>query len=101
MNRIDIFIPYIVTFIAYVVIMNIIAAVQYYRDKKRAENNQWRIRESNLLLIGLLGSIGALIAMKKFHHKTKKWYFWAVNIIGLVLEMAISIFILVLIFISK
>ncbi|MDE6775780.1 MAG: DUF1294 domain-containing protein, partial [Ruminococcus sp.] len=65
MNRIDIFIPYIVAFIAYVVIMNIIAAVQYYNDKKRAENNQWRIRESHLLLFGLLGSIGALIAMKK------------------------------------
>ncbi|MDE5764927.1 MAG: DUF1294 domain-containing protein [Ruminococcus sp.] len=85
----------IIIFIVYTIIINIITLVQYYRDKKKAKNNQWRIKESTLLFLGIFGgSIGAVAGMKKFHHKTKKWYFWAVNITGIFLDLIVFILIL-------
>lgn len=43
-----------------------------YVDKKRAIQRKWRISENTLILISILGgSIGALIGMYTFRHKTK------------------------------
>lgn len=45
-------------------------------DKARAKKKVWRIPEKVLLGVALLGgSFGSWIGMKKFHHKTKHWYF--------------------------
>ena len=55
----------------YLIIINIITFALYGLDKWRAMTRQWRIREKTL--IG--GSIGAMIGMTVFHHKTRKWYF--------------------------
>ena len=45
-------------------------------DKKRAKKGQWRIPEKTLFLSAILGgSIGAILGMYIFHHKTKHWYF--------------------------
>ncbi len=41
-------------------------------DKRKAVNKQWRIPESALLKAALIGSLGAWIAMRVFHHKTRK-----------------------------
>ena len=55
----------------YLLVINGIAFVQFGADKKRALKKQWRIREKTLLLGAALGgSIGALVGMKVFHHKT-------------------------------
>jgi len=41
-------------------------------DKKKSIKNAYRIPEKNLLFICILGgSLGMLIGMYKFHHKTK------------------------------
>lgn len=41
-------------------------------DKKKAINNAYRIPEKNLFFICIIGgSLGLLIGMYKFHHKTK------------------------------
>lgn len=41
-------------------------------DKKRSQNNKWRISEKHLLTIGFLGgAFGAYIGMKRFRHKTR------------------------------
>ena len=43
----------------------------YAIDKWKAKKNRWRIPESILLLLAVLGgSIGALMGMKIWHHKT-------------------------------
>ena len=48
----------------------------YGLDKWRAMTRQWRVREKKLIILALIGgSIGALIGMTVFHHKTRKWYF--------------------------
>ena len=74
-------------FILFILLMSLIDLILYKVDKVRAQKNQRRIRESVLLGTGFFGgAIGALLAMKLFRHKTKHWYFWAVNILGLLFQ---------------
>lgn len=75
--------------------MSVISFVIYKVDKVKAENKKWRIKESTLLGFGFFGgAAGALIAMKMFRHKTKHWYFWAINILGLILHIGLATFII-------
>ena len=59
--------------IAYFLVgINILAFIVYGIDKWRAAHGRWRIPESTLLGLAVIGgSIGALIGMKVWHHKTK------------------------------
>ncbi|MCH4167204.1 MAG: DUF1294 domain-containing protein [Megasphaera sp.] len=52
--------------------LNIIAFAAFGIDKYKALHHSWRIRERTLLILALLGgSIGAIIGMIVFHHKTR------------------------------
>jgi uncharacterized membrane protein YsdA (DUF1294 family) len=45
-------------------------------DKHEAKKGNWRISEKTLFtLVVIGGSIGGIIGMFTFRHKTKKWYF--------------------------
>lgn len=45
-------------------------------DKRRARQGRWRISEKALFLFPLLGgTLGGLLGMGLFHHKTRHWYF--------------------------
>ena len=60
----------------YLIIINVITFAFYGMDKWRAMTRQWRIREKKLIGLALIGgSVGAMIGMTIFHHKTRKWYF--------------------------
>lgn len=62
--------------IGILVIMNLIGYMSMWSDKKRAIKKQYRISEKNLFIIALLGgSIGSILGMNQFRHKTKHWYF--------------------------
>lgn len=62
--------------IIYLIAINIIAFLTMFIDKKKAEKNKWRIKESTLMLLAVIGgSIGAIAGMYKFRHKTKKLKF--------------------------
>jgi|GEM_PF-166903 len=52
--------------------LNLISFAAYGMDKHKAKTNQWRIPERVLLLLAFLGSLGALLGMKVFRHKTQK-----------------------------
>ncbi|MGT2906456.1 DUF1294 domain-containing protein [Streptococcus dentiloxodontae] len=55
---------------------NLFVFCLYGLDKRRAVRGQWRIPEKTLLLMTVcLGGLGALLAGRLFHHKTRKWYF--------------------------
>jgi uncharacterized membrane protein YsdA (DUF1294 family) len=82
---------------AAIAFMSIVAFILYGVDKRKAKREAWRIPEAVLLGWGFFGgACGALCAMKFFRHKTKHWYFWAVNILGLILHIAAIVAILVL-----
>jgi len=67
---------YIRIFVSYIVMMNIIAFLLYGIDKRKAIKNQWRISEFHLIAVAFIGgSLGALLGMWLFHHKTKHWKF--------------------------
>ncbi|MBE6053498.1 MAG: DUF1294 domain-containing protein [Clostridium sartagoforme] len=56
----------------YLAIINIVAFIVIYIDKQKAIKHKWRIKESTLFLLSILGgSLGTLIGMYTFHHKTK------------------------------
>ena len=59
-------------FLGYLLLINAIACLLMLADKLKAKKNLWRIPESTLLLSAALGgSVGALIGMYTFRHKTK------------------------------
>lgn len=56
---------------AYVAV-NLITFAVYGIDKYKAVKNKWRVPESTLILLAVVGgSLGALVGMNLFHHKTK------------------------------
>ena len=77
-------------------IINTIAFLAMFIDKKKAEKDRWRIKESTLLTLALIGgSIGAIAGMYTFHHKTKKPRFFigipVIIVLQIMLIIAISI----------
>lgn len=55
----------------YLIGINVITFTMYGIDKYKAKTNKWRITETTLLLLAVIGgSIGAWLGMKAWHHKT-------------------------------
>lgn len=53
-------------------VVNLAAFIMYGIDKRKAVKQAWRIPESRLILMAVLGGgLGAWLGMKVFHHKTK------------------------------
>lgn len=62
--------------ILYLITVNIVSLTVMGIDKKRAQKHAWRIPESTLFILAIIGgSIGSIAGMYSFHHKTRKWYF--------------------------
>ena len=60
----------------YLLGINVLAFALMGADKRRARRKEWRISEKALFLSALLGgSVGAILGMRAFHHKTRHWYF--------------------------
>ena len=69
----------------YLVIVNVLSFALYGIDKKKSIKKKTRISEFQLLFISFLGgSIGSILGMKVFRHKTLKWYFLLLNITFLI-----------------
>ena len=84
-------IPYLAALAA----ISLVAFVTYFADKSKAKRGAWRIPEKVLLGLGFFGgAVGALAAMELFRHKTKHYYFWVVNILGLIWQVAVLVLII-------
>ncbi len=58
--------------ILYVLIINLIGFLSMGIDKFKAKNDLWRTKEKTLFLIAVVGgSIGSILGMYTFRHKTK------------------------------
>ena len=65
-------------------------------DKRRARQNRRRVPEKTFFLAALLGgSPGAIAGMWLFRHKTRHWYFHAVNLLGIAWQVALLVFLFV------
>lgn len=79
----------------YLLIINIAGFAVMGIDKQKAIKKRWRIRESTLFLIALIGgSLGSILGMRVFHHKTKHWYFVCGMPLILILQIAMFIIIM-------
>ena len=62
--------------LVYLIGINLAGFIIMGVDKKRAIRGAWRISEASLFLTALLGgSLGYILGMQHFRHKTKHWYF--------------------------
>ena len=76
--------------------INLVTFAVYGIDKAKAKRGAWRVPEKTLFLLPLLGgSLGALLGMRVFHHKTKHWYFvWGIPLI-LLAQIALAVWLYV------
>ena len=78
----------------YLIVINVAAFLLMLIDKVKAKKNLWRIPEATLFLVAAIGgSIGSLLGMYTFRHKTKHIKF----IVGMPLILAAHIVIAILI----
>lgn len=57
---------------SYLLAVNLLAFFLMGLDKRRARQGKWRISERTLFLAALLGgSVGAILGIRCFRHKTK------------------------------
>lgn len=78
----------------YFLFMNFFGFILMGVDKRKAKKREWRISESSFFVVALLGgSLGSIIGMYAFHHKTRHWYFVYGMPAILVLQVAIASFI--------
>lgn len=62
--------------ILYVVAVNVVSFLMMGIDKRKAVKRAFRIPESTLFVLAIIGgSIGAIAGMHLFRHKTRHWYF--------------------------
>ena len=60
----------------YVALVNLLGLYAMYNDKLRAKKRAFRVPEATLFAIAIIGgSIGCIIGMYLFRHKTRHWYF--------------------------
>ena len=76
----------------YLLILNILGFAFMGIDKRRAIRSAFRIPEATLFAIAILGgSIGSILGMHLFRHKTKHWYFLFGMPIILILQIALVV----------
>lgn len=82
--------------LAAVSIMSIIGFIVMAYDKRQAVNGEWRVRDdTNYLIAILFGAPGVLLAMGACRHKIRKWQYWLVVVIGLIIDGSLLIAFLV------
>ena len=81
-------------FLLYLLLINAVAFLLMLVDKIKAQKNRWRIPERTLFGSALLGgSVGALLGMYTFRHKTKHLSFTLGMPAILIAQIALAIWI--------
>ncbi len=85
----------LIIYLIFILVMSLISFFVYFLDKRKAKKRKRRVPESVLLTLGFFGgAIGAIAAMQMFRHKTRHNVFYAVNSVGLLLQMLLMIIII-------
>lgn len=81
--------------IIYFVIINIVGFAIMGIDKRKAIKRNFRIPEATLFIVALIGgSIGSIVGMQVFRHKTRHWYFVFGMPAILIAQIALLVFLL-------
>ncbi|MCR5204289.1 MAG: DUF1294 domain-containing protein [Lachnospiraceae bacterium] len=79
--------------LSYLVIMNIAGMAVMGIDKSKAKRGAWRIKEATLFTVSFIGgSLGTLLGMYMFRHKTKHIYFVIGMPLILLLHIGLGVF---------
>ena len=79
----------------YLFVINLAGFIVMAIDKSKARRNKWRVPEAILFLFAIFGgSIGCLLGMRIFHHKTQKPRFY----IGMPVILGIQVLVLLYLF---
>lgn len=74
--------------IIYLISINLLSFISFGIDKRRAKNKSWRIPESTLFTLTILGgSLGSILGMSFFKHKTKRKNFKIIVPIFLIIHI--------------
>ena len=80
--------------LCFYLLISLITLLTYKHDKVLAINNKYRVSEAKLLTLPwCLGSLGGVLVMYMFRHKTKKFYFVLNNFLSLVIHIFLLIYI--------
>lgn len=84
------------TLFVYMVIINFISFIVFGVDKSKSQKNQWRIKESTLIVLSFVGgSMGSIIGMIVYHHKLNKKKFYIGIPLIFILNKVIEILLIV------
>lgn len=73
--------------------ISLVTFVLYAVDKLKARAGAFRVPEAVLLGFSFFGgAAGGFLAMLVCRHKTKRWYFYAVNLLALFIHVAVGVF---------
>ena len=79
----------------YLAVLSLAAFIAYAADKNKAKRGAWRIPEATLLALSFFGgAVGGYLAMQTVRHKTKKWYFHFVNLLGLAWQALLLVYLI-------
>lgn len=77
--------------VIYLIVINIISFLSMYIDKRKAKYGKRRIKEYTLFILALIGgSVGSIVAMYTFRHKTKKARFFIGFPVILILQVVLA-----------
>ena len=80
--------------IIYLIIINLLSYIIFGFDKYKAIKNKYRIPERLLILNAFLGgSLGSILGMITFHHKTKKIKFIILIPLFLIIQIILILYI--------
>ena len=79
----------------YLAVINVVTFFMLGIDKWKAKKSKWRVRETALLGLAVLGgSIGAWLGMKVWHHKTlHKKFKYGIPVI-IIIQLVLSVYLI-------
>lgn len=73
------------------ILLNLATFFMFGLDKKKARQHAYRIPEKTLLTLAFFsGGIGSFLGRHMFHHKTRKWYFSLMDLLGFLVFLGLS-----------
>jgi uncharacterized membrane protein YsdA (DUF1294 family) len=80
--------PIVWIFGLYLILINFLAIIAMWWDKRMATNDGWRISEATLHLMSFCGgAFGVTIGIFGFRHKTRKISFQAITLIAFIVSV--------------